>query len=392
MYDLFSGLIKIKKGHKKFWGKYEELNNIEIPNSTLLFETQIERLQELENQDNLSYKEVNRFLEMAQQKLPQIPQIREEITNQLYIRIIELMNSGLRGSELNPHKTGKTYNKKQATQNINNILKELRELLTLTNTSYTLKNDMIRTLTKRLKNYKWDVDYEYIHEKASEAERFAAEQLSKIEGIEAIQGGSLYHNGAQLIEDVFAFPKEELKKERGLLSYTIKYSKTQSVSKEAKSIENFFNQIEKVKNKKCSIILSDELYEVLQTAALIKTQVKSGRNQNILNKAEERNSISLEKLKFDNLIWALYKHSPEYFKDYNKQNSKDLEAITNYYLSKNIAETNISRNEMYMSEEGFTSAAGWMKLTNKYLVFSPGLNRIKQDFYLNKNPYIFIDK
>ena len=83
------------------------------------------------------------------------------------------------------------------------------------------------------------------------------------------------------------------------------------------------------------------------------------------------------------------KTKTEYFKPSKSQNSKDLEALANYSLSKSIAKTSLKTNQVYLTAEGFVPASQWMELNNRYLVFSPGVRSVSGDFLTRVRPYIF---
>lgn len=64
--------------------------------------------------------------------------------------------------------------------------------------------------------------------------------------------------------------------------------------------------------------------------------------------------------------------------------------MANYYLSKNIAKTAISKNQVYFSTHGITYASDWLEETEQVLKFSPALTSFGTGDYLNKqHTYMF---
>ena len=159
----------------------------------------------------------------------------------------------------------------------------------------------------------------------------------------------------------------------------------------AGSLNDFFKQIEKL-NANYTITLSDELYGALQQASILNTQVKSGMNgQPILTRAA-RNAITLEECGFSDFgLWRLYtqQDSYKYFKLDRNQDSKQLNAIANYYLSKSIGKTNLAKNQLYYTELGFTTASRWMEVNKYMLKFFPAINSMALNMLTLSRQYRF---
>ena len=64
-------------------------------------------------------------------------------------------------------------------------------------------------------------------------------------------------------------------------------------------------------------------------------------------------------------LWHLYQLDLEtktdYFKPVGQQSSETLEALANYHLSLSIGETALSKNQVYLTADGFVTASQWME-------------------------------
>ena len=393
MSDLYSGLMQpyLRKGKngEQFWGLYDPLDRVTIPDSSLFLQMQIKNLKNLESGEK--YTATNEFLRESGALLQNHEATAEnEIGDEVYSRILEIMNAGLKGSSLNPYKgqrgLTKAQQKQQTSENIKSLLQELTSLLQMTNTNATLSANIVSMLEKRLRNFNWGhTPHSYIMEKADLAEALMVDRMNQNPALRAIVTGSwLDLSGKQLIEDAFAFNKDsiDIPFEGGKLSFSVKVGKGKFKSGEAMSIKDFLDQIEALNGVDFKVQLSDELYEALKTGSTIAGQAKSGlHGQAILNQ-NKRNSMTLEEAGFDpRLLWDLYQADLEtrtqFFKPETEQDSKDLEALANYCLSKNIAKTALAANQLYLTSEGFVTASQWMELNNRYLVaVSPKFGKV----------------
>lgn len=408
MGDLYTGLInpKMRKGLNggKYWGAFESLNKQKIPSGIDLLAIQVEKLRALERSDEKQYAEANNFLKAAQTKVKQQDEINNAVYDQTYNRIIELFNAGLRGSSVNPYKNVATkgLNEQQIRNNaqseISKVLQELTLLLQQIKVSPQLSKQMITTLNNRLQTFDWKsrTPHDYIMEKADLIEALMVERINQHPGLRAIVTGAWTDElGQQLIEDAFAFATKDMGKvfKAGLLNFSITTSKGKE-NKSASSIKDFLTQLDQLSGTKFSVSLSNELYQALREGAALAGQAKSGlQGQAILNKAK-RNSLSLEEVDFNpRMLWDLYnldlQTRTEYFKPENKQNSKTLESLSNYCLSKNIAKTALSRNQVYLTADGFITASQWLERYQRYLVFSPGVRTVGGDFLTRQRTYYF---
>lgn len=406
MSDLYRGLIRreLRKGQRgeEFWGRYNALDSTVIPTESFL-KLQVEGLKALEQTKN--YEEVNKFLQQAQNNLSQEnAQVEELVANEVYSRIIELINSGLTGSAINPYQVvkkngGQAYKGNAEVEGeISKIINELSQLLTQVKVNEGTAQQIIDSVQNRLNSFEWGpTPQSYIKEKADLIEMLMVDKMNQNEGFRAIVTGSWTNQGMQLIEDMFAFAKGQeytvFDGDLAKMKFTIK-TDGNFETRTAQSAGDLLDQMDALNGTNASISLSDELYDALQKAAVIAGQAKSGMaGQAILNK-NQRNAISLADVNFDpKLLWDLYQvdmqEKTQYFKEYGQQNSADLAVLANYALSKNIAKTAINRNQLYLTAEGFVTASQWMERNGQYLVFMPAVRQVGGDFMSRSRPYFF---
>ena len=187
MNDLYSGLMSsyLRKGKngQQFWGLYDPLDKIETPTENLLFQTQINQLKILEK--SKKYDTVNEFLKQSQKKFDNYNSTSEdELNNEVYSRIIEILNAGLRGSPLNPHKNLQGLSESQKTLEVDSRIKslslELSNLLKQIRVSQTLSKSMVSSLENRLRSFDWNVfPHQYIMEKADLVEALMVDKLNQ---------------------------------------------------------------------------------------------------------------------------------------------------------------------------------------------------------------------
>ncbi len=409
MSDLFNLVkqSKLTKQQNQFWGKYEYLNKPagEVSNE-VLFRLQVSKLKILEN-NNIQLQNANQFLKSIQKIDPNkiTEKAMEMSENQIYARIIELVNSGLISSDLNPtnrnlkkDKNGKFVggykdgsNKETIKSEENSIVAELANLLKLIEYA-----DADRLTTNLYKAFQGKSKFKgkfaefssYTQYKANEIELLMVHALMKNEQWKSIVTGTFYNRGQQLLEDAFSFDNNVLNIEfdKGL-SFTIKQGNISEDIK-VKSLNDFFAQYEKLSGNYI-ISLSDELYDQFQKLSALASQAKSGKDlQALLNQSQKRNAISLNTLGPTSSLIGLYKLYEKKWIDENKS-SKTLSVITNYCLSKSIALTNITGNQIYFTRDGFITASKWMELYRQMLKFNPEISKISKNLLDKAHPYIF---
>lgn len=401
MSDLYRGLIKQNGRQHSFWGKYAYLNQWDQANlsDSVLFRLQLVHLKNLEQSANKQYNAASEFIKLSSQLLQlEEQEMDKQIGESIYSRILQLMNSAFISSKLNPlkNKDGDWATREEKNQNIDNLMLEVQSILEKIKPGEGIDQAIVQSLEDVFahRGVKGKMK-EYQQTKADYAEKLAVDALNRNEGWKAIQTGNFVDKmGKQLIEDVMAFSKDSVNIPfaGGRLNYKIKNKIDSSISSaSAGNLEDFFTQVEKL-NANYTITLSDELYSALQQASILNTQVKSGMDkQSILTKAA-RNAITLEECGFSDFgLWRLYtqQDSYKYFKLDRNQDSKQLNAIANYYLSKSIGKTNLAKNQLYYTELGFTTASRWMEVNKKMLKFFPAINSMALNMLTLSRQYRF---
>lgn len=401
MSDLYRGLIKQNGRQHSFWGKYAYLNQWDQANlsDSVLFRLQLVHLKNLEQSANKQYNAASEFIKLSSQLLQlEEQEMDKQIGESIYSRILQLMNSAFISSELNPlkNKDGDWATREEKNQNIDNLMLEVQSILEKIKPGEGIDQAIVQSLEDVFahRGVKGKMK-EYQQTKADYAEKLAVDALNRNEGWKAIQTGNFVDKmGQQLIEDIMAFSKDSVNIPfaGGRLNYKIKNKIDSSISSaSAGNLEDFFTQVEKL-NANYTITLSDELYGALQQASILNTQVKSGMDKQPILTRATRNAITLEECGFSDFgLWRLYtqQDSYKYFKLDRNQDSKQLNAIANYYLSKSIGKTNLAKNQLYYTELGFTTASRWMEVNKYMLKFFPAINSMALNMLTLSRQYRF---
>ena len=401
MSDLYRGLIKQNGRQHSFWGKYAYLNQWDQANlsDSVLFRLQLVHLKNLEQSANKQYNAASEFIKLSSQLLQlEEQEMDKQIGESIYSRILQLMNSAFISSKLNPlkNKDGDWATREEKNQNIDNLMLEVQSILEKIKPGEGIDQAIVQSLEDVFAHsgVKGKMK-EYQQTKADYAEKLAVDALNRNEGWKAIQTGNFVDKmGQQLIEDVMAFSKDSVNIPfaGGRLNYKIKNKIDSSISSaSAGNLEDFFTQVEKL-NANYTITLSDELYGALQQASILNTQVKSGMDKQPILTRATRNAITLEECGFSDFgLWRLYtqQDSYKYFKLDRNQDSKQLNAIANYYLSKSIGKTNLAKNQLYYTELGFTTASRWMEVNKQMLKFFPAINSMALNMLTLSRQYRF---
>ena len=404
--DIKSGLLKKRVQEKAFWGHYENLEkqiSSENVDNSVLLSMQVSALAKMESQED--YSITNDFLNQASMKKANdtFNAIEEKSVSQLYGRLIELLNAGLWSSEMNPIRISKEMYgegieyQKERDKRVGQIINEVTQILSQLKISEPVAKQTIDTLQQRISKMGNSTE-QYVAQKANLAEVLGVELFMQNPNFKAYQTGNVMDRlGQQLIEDAMAFSKDALSQKfaGGLLTYHIKVAGGNGwTTKQASSLEDYFNQLEQI-NGEYQIKLGDELYDAMQKAAIISAQMKSGQDQPILNKAA-RNSITLEEIGFSSHdSWNVYfedlnkDNVATWFKTTDKQYSNTLNTVLNYLLSKSIASTNISKNKLYFSKSGITTASQWMEINQYILRFNPTINKMYMRMNQDPKTYYF---
>lgn len=401
--DLFS-LVKVNKltNQTKFWGKeYEILNNpAGNVNDSALFNLQMARLSVLEN-TQMDLQMANSFLAWAQAEGSAgllSAELEEKSAQWVYKRILELINSAFFSSDINPTSsslTGESGNKvykegmsaSTIKQKQNDILSELDQLLTLIN--YANRGQVIDRLRHKFKSSGKADKQQYIQDKSLEAEKLMLDLLARSNSSwRTLLSGQLYHKGQQLLEDGFVFSDKNISFGQELKMSISTVGSSNKESHGISSLNEFFQLYEQFAGN-YTIELSDELYDKLQEVSILSAQAKSGIGlQSLLNSTVSRNATSLNELGGTPSLRALMKL---YRLDWieSNQESETLNTIANYCLSKSIALTNITKNSIYFTRDGFITATKWMDTYKQMLKFNPAIKKVNNNLLDKANPYIF---
>ena len=401
--DLFS-LVKVNKltNQTKFWGEeYEILNNpAGNVDDNVLFNLQMARLRILEN-TQMDLQAANSFLTWAQTEGSAgllSEELEEKSAQWVYKRILELVNSAFFSSDINPTNsslTGESGNKiykesmsaSTIKQKQSDILSELDQLLTLIN--YANKGQVVDRLRHKFKSSGKADKQQYIQDKSLEAEKLMLDLLVKSNSSwRTLLSGQLYHRGQQLIEDGFVFANKNISFGQELKMSISTVGSSNKESRGVSSLNEFFQLYEQFAGN-YTIELSDELYDKLQEVSILSAQAKSGIGlQSLLNSTVSRNATSLNELGGTPSLRALMKL---YRLDWieSNQESETLNTIANYCLSKSIALTNITKNSIYFTRDGFITATKWMDTYKQMLKFNPVIKKVSNNLLDKANPYIF---
>ena len=383
--DLWSGLIT-----GPVWNKYMGINQLTTYADSVLLNTQIQKLQVLEKGTNsLKYKNASNFILNSKNQMISLNNgLTSKIENQIYGRIIELLNLGLWSNENNPTRKwhDQISSKAKRDSEAKAAIRELKELLNKVSISKPLAKEIVETFEQRIRTQSGNNE-QYTQIKADYAEKLAADILSKNEGWKVLQTGKLADLlGQSILEDIMAFDRQKAARSFSNGGMTM-YIKTAGGGKQAiivHSLDELFQKIEKL-NINETIQLDNELYDTLRQASVLSTQVKSGRNNQPILTEAKRNAISLgiNGIDFFNkydILKQIYFDKDIPWKDISQQNSSQLASLTNYKLSQEIGKTAISMNQLYFTEQGFVSASEWMKNNKRLLRFSTPITRMDKNF------------
>lgn len=368
---------------------------IKIYSDIDIFKQQIHRLKLLEgNKKSIQYQNANQFILQSNQELQKLKkELSTAIPNQVYGRIIELLNMGFYSNESNPTRLAETVNKqtgkiefdrKQRDSYAEAAIQELNNILQSIGIKKTISTQTLELFSNRILKQVGDTK-KYVQDKAELAEALAVEILSQNTGWKTIQTGNWKDKlGQAIIQDVMSFDRTDITKLQNNLTYSVTIDGVTRQEQSANSLEDFFNQLNQFSGT-YSIILDDGLQDALEKASVLSTQVKSGmKAQPILTKAE-RNFVTLgagttgigffqSNSNYSSILKQLYNEKNK-IQWQQEERSKDLAALANYQLSIKIAKTAISKNQLYFTEQGFVTASEWMDKNRAMIKFaSPAMN------------------
>lgn len=423
MADLYKCFIKPKEKHEPFKGEftkeYSELNTLFDDKKTnfeqILYNTQINILKNMEKEDD--YQAVNDFLNWADGKDEMQEDATQMTISEAIGKIVDSLNKMLASHEDSILYTnikqvgsdGKEHYKprKAAERDIKyeEEKKALEEALAQLQLTGSIKKEIISVFNQGYLHKRKGGLYgrNYITQKANIVEQLAVEMITKYKGgsLGFVSGAFFDKDGLMLIEDALAsMVDKNLKNKKGeLITVEVQVGKggrDNTTTRTFSTFQEFLDIVKEAEQSKEHIYLTDEAYEALQLASDIKAQAKSGIDQPILNK-NERNAISLEKIHFNEesfKLWQLFTQQAKagryFLEEADQTKSKTMEMLANWCLSKNINLTNISKNNLYVSEHGLQSASQWLQSTKNYMLFTPEkISKISEGIYEKEYKYGF---
>lgn len=380
---------------------YSKLNYYHEISPLIIQRMQMKYLFELQNRENMVEKlyKINQiiknFSERVNLKDELTEKIEKEAGNNILVYLLNLLNS--------PFSTNKNYFQKREFKNnleknqaATTMVQELSELLTAIGYKKLPKAKFEKFFKKALLE-KWeDVATEagfekYVHWKAQLLEDAVVAIINQDPDFSAINSGRFYalSDKKQLIQDMFMIPDTDYHiRFNSNLSYELHQDGKVIDTRTTRNMSGFFTQISKIKDKTISVHVPNELYDVLKN--FTKVQIKSGfNNQTILN-ANDKNAITLAEIGGSKSgpflgLQKLYDIDPNYINI--GASSKTLSSWANYLLSREIAQTSLSHNDVYFTDSGFMTAAQWLGSHHYILKFKTDVDSVTSDLLSRSRAY-----
>lgn len=387
MSDFKTGLLLDSVQEKAWWGNYTWLENLQTPPIEKLKEAQRKVLESQEKALNKKCQAANTFLEQIKKyNLEWLKENTERaVDDAIGQRLMKLINAGLnqeRESDDSILKEGMDY--RTQIEKANKNLEEMIDLLKKITSFREITDSQLNKFINLMKNAYRSTSFmnmttrEYVHKKAAAAEYATAIAINQNSNWQAIVTGNwMDEKGRQLIEDVLVFDKKTLQLQGSIpikIRIITKKGKIKTVTKELKDILEIKGTIR---------LDSNEDYRKIQQLKLFSAQAKSGIGQNIFTNAK-RNAIPLKEIGGfgnANAIYGLYiedirRSDARWFKPTEQQSSESLNVFANMQLSQNILKTVLSKNEIYFTTEGFTTAREWLIKRNSYVTFKDRITQL----------------
>lgn len=391
MSDFKTGLLLKRYVDRAWWGEYSDLNRLQNPGENGYQVAQRRILNNYDKQLKKKCQELNNFLN-EMKKIPDnlIQELESETTKRLDALLMELGNAGLnvnRGSS-----NSILFKEKKTKEELNSEIYRLEStlnkmstlLMQLTSQTKVPVNQINKTLSLLAGNngfksafYGQGTTRSYIQAKSKVAELMARDILTSHPDWAAVVSGDWYNQGQQLIEDLFVFNTK--KTNLGMVNVEI-FTDTKTKTKTSIPLKELITL-------EGTVHLTDDGLRTLRKMKEISVQVKSGADQDIFTQAA-RNSISLRELyglgNLGDRMYQLYMLDLEkpqnWFKQSQNQNSPALNNLANLRLSYGITNTVLSKNEVYYTELGFTTAYEWMLAKNAYITFKDRITAFTTNF------------
>lgn len=387
MSDFKTGLLLDSIQKEAWWGRYTWLENLQNPSIENLKAAQRKILANQEASLAKNCKAVNEFLNKikgynAEGLEENTDRIIDDAIGQ---RLMKLINAALnREKESNDSIIQEGMSDEEQRKQAIDNLEEMNTILkNITSSGKTNEEQLKKFISLMKRAYSsasyWDATTrEYVRKKAAAAEYATAIAINQNPEWRAIVTGDwVDKKGQQLVEDILVFDEKTISLHGNIpikVRITNKKGKTEIRSKKLKDILEIKGTVR---------LASNEDYKKIQKLKLFSAQVKSGIDQNIFTGAQ-RNAISLSQVGGfgnANAIYSLYvedigRSDARWFKNTNEQYSESLNLFANMQLSQNILKTVLSKNEVYFTTEGFTTAREWLIKKNKYITFKDKITQL----------------
>lgn len=409
--------------------RYSQLNYIASGLSPMaLWNIQKNNLRKLINDNQDLKTTINQIVKNLPKDVASFQQDEASVTEEsigknVYSRTIEILNALLLGK---PGTSETTYSKFRAAKFDKNTMGDYKEFVAEINSlyqelsSYYEKgyidkrslllfkaragrfiqgNSSSRGLAESFHDYigRGATRKAYEELKYRESEYLLDEMINNLfKGIfGSINSGAFQSAAGQLIEDAFIYQKSAFGETQfangGILTFSTTGKKSATYT--ATTWEEFERKVKELNNKKISITLDDEAYDLLKRSKALSVQVKSHRGgpDSIINQ-NERFTITGKEIQLEQMLLVdlINRYNPVSLD--HKADDTNLAVVANWYLSRNIIKTKLIENDLYFTEEGLETAAEWMDRKRKMLTLTADLtnaNLYRQAINAN-NKYAFI--
>ena len=354
---LQSNITNIFKDREPFWGKYSFLNSIEVPDKQTIKNYQLLKIKSfqnlaLRNKNKGKIAKINKLFKSGViNNLGNYQNQENQSLDQAISHVVGMLNgtykfkskdnSKLQYDKLQKHLSSLQkellFIKKQISINTpvyESTLTQISNLITLCQNE-TLSGDNFNNWTNTINKLKGEI-----------VEEIGAAWLSQlnIPNITTIKTGNISLQGTQranrhngmIIQDLMIL-NVSMSNTDLLNNITIEYKTTGQDKYEEKTLNQFFQDLEKCSNSEKNIQLNDNGYDTLLELSALNIQAKSGFNQRPWN-INKSTSVSIGEFndnsikKTFSLLQSLdYDEQPKDI--WVKNSSRDYNALANYGLA-----------------------------------------------------------
>lgn len=325
----FARNITILKGWPQpFWGKYEELNKVTVPNISEIQAYQLQKIKKFEEEslNNMvkKHEKLNKLFTSGNvnQIGASYTKGENETINQAITNIVKALNS-----------TYSARRKKKGEKEYEYYYETLQEKLSILKDAIEKVNKIFQLSPKgkeaQLINSKFITEIEAAMEACKigslgsltlsqwfkQMNNFKGEIIEdigtkwlnnlNIPNILTINTGAINYQGSleknrhkgQIIQDLMALNISNIDLNNTLIKYRTTTKKEQTVS-----LGQFFEIIQQASGDTEQIIIEDKAYDLLESLSAMNIQAKAGLNQTPWNFNSKNTQVSVEQLEKDNLV------------------------------------------------------------------------------------------